>query len=63
MVFAMNSMSQRNLSMQFQNRSVKKEYTALLDGVLGESSGEIELPFRLDVNNRPRQIYDPVNVV
>lgn len=32
----------------------------MLDGILeGELSGTIELPFRLDVDNRPHQIYDP----
>ena len=27
----------------------------------GKDSGTIELPFRLDIDNRPYQIYDPVH--
>ncbi|MFA6174588.1 MAG: pseudouridine synthase, partial [Kiritimatiellales bacterium] len=34
---------------------------ALLDGEVSGNEGTIELPFRLDVENRPYQIYDPVN--
>ena len=51
----------RNLSRQFQERETKKRYIALLDGILerDEDSGTIELPFRLDIDNRPHQIYDP----
>ncbi len=60
LVVALTSEAHRNLSIQFQNRDTKKRYVALLDGILeGESSGTIELPFRLDVDNRPHQIYDP----
>ncbi len=60
LVVALTAEAHRNLSMQFQNREIKKRYIALLDGILeGEQSGTIELPFRLDVENRPYQIYDP----
>ena len=31
-----------------------------MDGVLERESGVIELPFRLDVDNRPIQIYDEI---
>lgn len=48
----------RNLSIQFQDRKVSKRYIALLDGIVEEESGTIELPFRLDIDNRPYQIYD-----
>lgn len=48
----------RNLSIQFQNHLVKKEYVALVRGIIKEESGTIELPLRLDVNNRPTQIID-----
>jgi tRNA pseudouridine32 synthase/23S rRNA pseudouridine746 synthase len=51
----------RILSMQFQERLTRKRYVALLEGELSESSGTIELPFRLDIDNRPYQIYDPVH--
>lgn len=59
MVLALNSQSHRHLSIQFQEKQVTKKYCALLEGELSSSSGKIELPFRLDPNNRPYQIYDP----
>ena len=60
MVFALNKESHRELSRQFQDRETKKSYIALLDGEIDGESGTIELAFRLDLDNRPQQIYDPV---
>jgi tRNA pseudouridine32 synthase/23S rRNA pseudouridine746 synthase len=60
-VVARNPEAHRALSMQFQRREVRKRYYALLDGVLTEEAGTIELPFRLDIDNRPYQIHDPVH--
>ncbi len=51
----------RNISIQFQERLTKKRYVALLEGELEGQSGTIELPFRLDIDNRPIQIYDEVH--
>jgi len=51
----------RNLSIQFQNREVKKLYIAMLEGVVDENEGTIELPFRLDPDNRPYQVYDEIH--
>ncbi|MCI5164374.1 MAG: RluA family pseudouridine synthase, partial [Candidatus Electrothrix sp. AX5] len=48
------------LSCQFSQRQVDKVYIALLDGAVTGKNGEIELRFRLDPENRPYQIYDPV---
>ena len=63
MVYALTKEAHRNLSMQFENGSVHKKYIALIDGVFdhNEYQGELKLKFRLDVNNRPHQIYDEVN--
>ena len=61
MVLALTSYAHRHLSLQFQNRIVKKSYAALLDGIVKEEAGEIRLPFRLDTYNRPYQVYDPIN--
>jgi tRNA pseudouridine32 synthase/23S rRNA pseudouridine746 synthase len=61
MVVARNAETHRNLSIQFQRREIRKRYVALLDGVLEAKSGTIELPFRLDVDNRPYQIHDPLH--
>ena len=60
MVLALRADAHRNLSCQCQEREVQKVYIALLDGVVEEERGEIQLSFRLDVDNRPHQIYDPV---
>lgn len=69
LVLALTKEAHRDLSIQFQNGNVNKEYIAILDGVLhkangnlapknGEKTGHMELKFRLDVDNRPHQIYD-----
>ncbi|MFB0979150.1 MAG: RluA family pseudouridine synthase, partial [Myxococcota bacterium] len=59
LVVARNVDAHRQLSIQFQKRETRKRYVALLDGVLSDDRGTIELPFRLDIDNRPYQIYDP----
>ena len=59
MVIALTKESHRNLSIQFQDRWTEKTYIALLNGIIEGESGTIELAFRLDVENRPIQIYDP----
>ena len=59
MVLALTKKTHRSLSRQFEQRIVEKRYIALLDGIVREESGEITLPFRLDTENRPYQIYDP----
>jgi len=61
MVLAMNKDSRRKLSSRFQGRQVVKRYTAIVEKTVAASSGTITLPFRLDPDNRPYQIYDPVN--
>ncbi|MBQ9537956.1 MAG: RluA family pseudouridine synthase [Treponema sp.] len=64
MVLAFNPAAHKSLSKQFQSGEVSKEYTALLDGVLAQkgiaAEGVMELTFRLDVDNRPHQIWDSV---
>ncbi len=61
MVVARASAAHRHFSLQFAERLVNKRYIALLEGILGRQSGEITLPFRLDPDNRPRQIHDPLH--
>ena len=67
MVLAFTADAQRKLSMQFEQGKVNKKYIAVLDGALVKlggrncpGHGRLELKFRLDVDNRPHQIYDPV---
>lgn len=61
MVVAVTDEAHRHLNRQFEARRVQKEYTALLEGEVERSSGEIQLPFRLNPDNRPHQIYDPLH--
>ena len=62
LILALNRESHKNLEMQFANNLVHKKYTALLDGVLhGKPEGHIELKFRIDLENRPHQIYDEIS--
>lgn len=61
MVIARTREAHRHLSYQFASRRVEKRYIALLEGRITRQSGEIRLPFRLDPDNRPRQIHDPVH--
>lgn len=44
------------LQRQFIARSIKKSYLAVLDGEIAEDSGLIDLPLRVDFDNRPRQL-------
>jgi len=61
MVWALTGECQRHLSRQFENRQVKKEYEALVTGILPGNEGVIEMKQRLDVDNRPLQIADEVH--
>ena len=45
-----------NLQSQFIKRTIKKRYVALLDGIIKEDKGEINLPLRVDLDNRPYQL-------
>jgi tRNA pseudouridine32 synthase / 23S rRNA pseudouridine746 synthase len=67
MVFALSESAQRDLSHQFEERVVQKQYVALVSQVTGgregagrplDESGEISLPLRADIENRPVQIVD-----
>ena len=46
----------KTLQRQFLNRIIKKQYVALLDGIVEEEEGVIELPLRVDLENRPQQL-------
>ena len=61
LVLALTAASHRHLSLQFQNRETDKHYLALLEGELAGEEGTITLPFRLDSENRPHQIYDEIH--
>lgn len=46
----------KNLQSQFIKRTVKKRYVALLDGIVKQPEGIINLPLRVDLDNRPNQL-------
>mgnify|MGYP001033077980 CR=1 FL=1 len=61
LILALTKRAQRTMHRLFRQQQVHKTYIALLEGVVQSEEGEIELPFRLDLENRPRQIYDQVH--
>ena len=56
MVIAKNEVSHTELQRQFEKRKVEKKYLAILEGSLSETSGEISLPLRLNLEHRPHQM-------
>ncbi len=60
LVVALTEKAHRNLSQQFFNRSVVKRYVGLLEGHVVGEEGCVTLSFRLNPDNRPYQVYDPV---
>lgn len=57
-LFARNKETQRDLSIQFEQRVVKKRYVALVQGMLPDDAGEINVPIMKDWPNRPKQKVD-----
>jgi tRNA pseudouridine32 synthase/23S rRNA pseudouridine746 synthase len=45
-----------HLQQQFIDRSIEKRYVALLEGEIAGQTGEIRLPLRPDIDDRPRQL-------
>jgi tRNA pseudouridine32 synthase/23S rRNA pseudouridine746 synthase len=45
-----------SLQKQFLKRTVEKRYVALLQGYVKSTQGEIDLPLRVDLEDRPRQL-------
>lgn len=44
------------LQSQFIKHNIKKRYVALLDGLIEANEGTIDLPLRVDIENRPHQL-------
>ncbi|MBR3453099.1 MAG: RNA pseudouridine synthase [Muribaculaceae bacterium] len=57
-VFAKDKATHKALQQQFENHTIKKQYIALLDGLVMQDAGLIDLPLRPDVDDRPRQRVD-----
>ena len=60
LVLAFSREAHRSVSMQFEARTVRKEYEALLEGTLEEDEGLIDAPMRLDPERRPLQVVDHI---
>ncbi|MBQ7691018.1 MAG: RNA pseudouridine synthase [Muribaculaceae bacterium] len=58
LVFAKDKATHKELQRQFAEHEVRKEYVALLDGVVGIDGGIIDLPIRPNADDRPRQVVD-----
>lgn len=56
LIIAKTKRVHQGLQAQFKSRLVKKRYIALLDGVIPQDKGTIELPLCLDPLDRPRQM-------
>ena len=56
MLIAKSKRVHKKLQLQFLDRSIKKRYVALLDGEVAQSEGIIDLPLRVDLDDRPRQV-------
>jgi len=44
------------LQRQFLKKTIRKRYVALLDGILDVQQGSVDLPLRVDLEDRPRQL-------
>jgi tRNA pseudouridine32 synthase/23S rRNA pseudouridine746 synthase len=56
MVIALNPQANKYLQKQFIHREVHKQYVALVEGLPLQDNGEIHLPLRGDLYDRPKQI-------
>ncbi len=54
-IVAKNETYYKNIQKQFIERKVKKRYEAILDGIIRKDYGKINLPLRVDIDNRPHQ--------
>jgi tRNA pseudouridine32 synthase/23S rRNA pseudouridine746 synthase len=55
-VIALNKRAHKALQKQFIERTVEKRYVALVAGEVKADAGTIELPLRLDLDDKPRQL-------
>jgi tRNA pseudouridine32 synthase/23S rRNA pseudouridine746 synthase len=61
LVAARDGEAYASLQRQFLARTVEKRYAAIVEGQVDGGGGVIDLPLRVDVDDRPRQIHDPVH--
>ncbi|WP_140939453.1 RluA family pseudouridine synthase [Sphingobacterium lumbrici] len=56
LVLAKHKHAHQFIQDQFIRHTVRKRYTALLDGLITQTAGIIDLPLRVDLDDRPRQV-------
>lgn len=56
MILAKTKEAHKYLQMQFIKRRVEKTYLALLEGEINKKEGVIDLPLRVNLDDRPRQL-------
>jgi len=56
MLIALSQRANKSLTKQFRSRTIEKSYVAVVEGELLQSQGEIDLPLRGDLYDRPRQL-------
>jgi tRNA pseudouridine32 synthase/23S rRNA pseudouridine746 synthase len=61
LVIALDDDTHAAMQRLFARREVSKRYLAILAGEVAADRGTIELPLRVDLDDRPRQIVDPVH--
>lgn len=61
LVAALDARTHAAVQRQFLHREVHKRYVAWVAGTVQGERGTIDFPMRVDLNDRPRQIHDPVH--
>jgi tRNA pseudouridine32 synthase/23S rRNA pseudouridine746 synthase len=61
LLLARGKEAQRRYSLLFQERQIHKRYLAVVDGVMAQDSGSVDLPLLVDWPNRPKQRVDYEN--
>lgn len=56
LLIAKNKEAHKFIQEQFINHSIAKRYTAMLDGIIKPQEGIIDLPLRVNLDDRPRQV-------
>ncbi|WP_428743018.1 pseudouridine synthase [Tenacibaculum sp.] len=56
LLIAKNEETYKAIQSQFIEKTIQKRYVALLDGVLTDDNGQIDLPLRVDLEDRPKQL-------
>lgn len=56
LILAKNRQAHRDMQQQFERREISKRYRAVLESEPTGLGGKINLPLRLDIDNRPSQI-------